>query len=154
MLKADVNAQADMQQKIAAKNEGHQQGSAKKQKPTRHIRARAKIGADGDNYTLPPWIDQENFKTMVLMILKSVSNSQQRLRILESVIADNFMVPSDLAAVAAARAQAEAYHKKSLSLTLVKTLVPQAHKSFMPSVKNLGKLMLVWIPREHSKNTF
>ena len=115
MLKADVNAQADMQQKIAAKNEGHQQGSAKKQKPTRHIRARAKIGADGDNYTLPPWIDQENFKTMVLMILKSVSNSQQRLRILESVIADNFMVPSDLAAVAAAGAQAEAYHKKSIS---------------------------------------
>ena len=114
MIKTDVNEQAEMQQKIAAKND-YQQGNAKKQRPSRHIRARAKIGADADNYKLPQWIDQENFKAMVLMILKSVSNSQQRLRMLESVIADNFLVPSDLAAVAAARTQAEAYHKKAVS---------------------------------------
>ena len=55
---------------------------------------------------------------MLAVMLKTLANTQQRLRTLESVVADNYVVPTNFGSngatpVPIAVAQAEAYHKKA-----------------------------------------
>ena len=105
-----------MKAKIEKKADGEIRG--KRQRPSRHIRARARLptsGPDKEKYQLPEWVTEECFKDLMQMMLKSIANLQQRMRIMEAVVADNYVVPSKLKAVAAGITQAEAYHKQALT---------------------------------------
>ena len=116
MMQVDTSDLAQTQAKLAKNSEGHMK--EKKQKPSRHIRARAKLPTDGperEKYNLPQWVGDDSFKSMLMVILKTLANTQQRLRVMESVIADNFVVPTSIAPVACGVTQAEAYHKKAVS---------------------------------------
>ena len=118
MVQTDSNDHAQVKAKLVKNSDGHQGPNGKKQRPSRHVRQRARLpteGPDKAKYDLPHWVGDDSFKTMMMMILKSLANTQQRLRVVESVVADNFLVPSDIAPVAAGITQAEAYHKKAIS---------------------------------------
>ena len=114
MLKVSTEDQSQTQAKLAKSADGNKE---KKQKSHRHVRARAKLpsGPDRDKYELPDWVTDDHFKDMILQMLKTLANTQQRLRVLESVCADNFVVPSSLAPVAIGVTQAEAYHKEAIT---------------------------------------
>ena len=91
---------------------------SKKSKTTRYIRARARLPtgtAEKANYELPDWVTDEKFRDMMLVVMKSIANTQQRMRVLEAVIADNFMVPSTNKAVVAGAAMAETYYQKAMT---------------------------------------
>ena len=116
IVKIDVHEQAKIQTKLG-NSEGHHQNKDKKPKQQKYVRARAKLpqGPEAQQYKLPDWVVEDNFKVMMLTMLKTISNTQQRMRIMEAVVADNFMVPSTVPAVAAGVAMAEAYHRKAIS---------------------------------------
>ena len=115
MVKMEVNDQSETQKKIAKAQSGDK---AKKQKPSRHIRTRARLptsGPEKDYYNLPGWVVDDSFKGLMLQVLKTLANTQQRLRQLEAVIADNFVVPAAITPVVAGVTMAEAYHKRAIS---------------------------------------
>ena len=113
MVETSLEDKSSTQLKINKASAGSKD---KKQKGSRHIRSRARLptGAESSNYELPEWIEDDKFKNMMVTILKSLSNTQQRLRILESVAAENFVVPSAINPVTAAVTMAEAYHRKAV----------------------------------------
>ena len=116
LVKVGTQEQAPTQTKLS-KASSSESNKDKKQKPSRHVRARAKLptGPDRAHYNFPDWVTQDSFKQMMMVVLKTLSNSQQRLRIIEAVVADNFVVPTDIAPVTCAITQAEAYHKAAIS---------------------------------------
>ena len=113
------NDRAEISKKLLGPKDsrGNQDGNkqAKRTKPSRYVRQRARLptGPESANYELPGWIGDCKFKQMMLIVFKTLANTQQRLRVMESVNADNFVVPSKIPAVAAGVAQAEAYHKQA-----------------------------------------
>ena len=118
LMKAADEELASVQQKIAQTVEGKKK--QRRERPTKYVRARAKLpsGAERANYDLPAWLsgpESGKFKEMMLQVFKTLANTQQRLRVIEAVVADNFVVPSKLPAIAAGIAQAEVYHKKATS---------------------------------------
>ena len=118
LLATSEEDQRAAQQKLtkAVDARGKELPKEKKQaRAPRHVRPRAKLptGPERSNYELPDWVGDEKFTPMMLVILKALANSQQRLRIMESVVADNFVIPTNLGPVAKAVAMAETYHKNA-----------------------------------------
>lgn len=102
--------------KISKASDGEHPHKDKKARPARHVRARAKLptsGPEAKNYTLPDWVGEDSFKQMISIMLKTIANTQQRIRVMESVIADNFVVPSKITPVTCGITAAEMYHKKA-----------------------------------------
>ena len=115
MAKIEPQDLTSTQDKIKKNSTGDRD---KRQKKVKYIRKRARLPQNEDelkHYKLPTWVGHDNFKQMLLQMLKSLSNTQQRLRILESVVADNFLVPSDKSPVIVGVAMADAYHKKAVN---------------------------------------
>lgn len=120
MMKVEPTEQATTKAKLEQKAEGTRE---KKQKSVKHVRHRARLPREENErkkYDLPGWVKDNGFKTMLMMMLKTLANTQQRLRTLESVVADNYVVHTDFGSngatpVPVAVAQAEAYHKKAIT---------------------------------------
>ena len=61
---------------------------------------------------------------MMMAILKALTNTQQRLRVLEAAVADNFILPSNKQCVIAGVAAAEAYHTTATTASGTKMSSP------------------------------
>ena len=116
MVKAEETATSGISTRISKAKEGPRD---KKQKPgQKYVRTRARLPEDKTErakYDLPSWVADDNFKTMLQVLFKTLANTQQRLRTLESVVADNFVMPSDKPPIAYGLAHAETYHKRALA---------------------------------------
>ena len=103
----------------AVANGGRELNRIKRTKPApqrnvNRTRSRAQLPADPqerEKYELPRWASDAAYKSMMLTILKTSANTQQRLRQMEAIVADHYMIPSAIPAVAAALAQIDAYQK-------------------------------------------
>ena len=120
MVQVDPSDHATTKAKLDKKAEGTRE---KKQRSVKHVRSRARLPreeGERQKYELPGWVRDNGFRTMLVVMLKTLANTQQRLRTLESVVADNYVVSTDFGSngatpVPVAVAQADAYHKKAIS---------------------------------------
>ena len=121
MITVDNQDLKKVHEKISNQAKNKENGpSEKKVKYTKHIRARARLPVDPSErakYELPEVIKDAGLKEMLLAMLKTIANSQQRVRVLESVVADNFMIPSEHPAVTAGVTTAETYQKTAIRTT-------------------------------------
>ena len=97
-------------------NGGREHRDIKKRQTTRNqTRQRARLPTDPSErkaYELPDFVsDHKPFKALLLQMLKSSANAQQRLRLIEAAVADHYLIPTECGIVAPTLAHIQNYRK-------------------------------------------